>query len=67
MNFSHSGCTLAWKKPKDTGGLDIDHYEIEKYDVETGRWVRCGKSKGTEFEVTGLTPGHKYKFRVVAG
>jgi len=60
------GCSIKWAKPKDDGGCPIDHYEIEKYDVETGRWTRCGKSKGTDFEVSGLTPGKKYKFKVVA-
>lgn len=71
----------------------MEHYEIERMDLETGRWVRVGKAKGTDYEVTGyggssksskikklnklefqnwfslcsLTPGHKYKFRVIAG
>ena len=78
---------MAWKKPKDDGGCEIDRtfhlnkgsfkldfknlfyyfldYEVEQYDVETGKWRRVGKSKGTEFEVTGLTKGKKYKFRRV--
>ncbi len=62
------GCTLEWKPPEDDGGTPIECYEIEKFDVETGRWVRCGKTKGkeTKFEVDGLTKGKKYKFRVKA-
>jgi len=65
-NIHAEGCTLSWKKPKDDGGCPIEHYDVEKFDVETGRWMRVGKAKGTDFEVTGLTPGKKYKFRVVA-
>lgn len=60
------GCKLKWNKPKDDGGLPIKQYEIEKLDKETGRWTRCGKTDKPEFEVTGLTPGKEYLFRVVA-
>lgn len=61
------GCKLSWKKPKDDGGLPIKGYEVEKLDVkEGGKWVRCGKTDKTDMEVTGLTPGKEYLFRVVA-
>lgn len=60
------GCKLKWKKPKDDGGVPIDHYEVEKFDKETGRWVRVGKTNKPEMEVTGLTAGHEYEFRVTA-
>ena len=37
-------------------------------DEATGRWVPAGETDGpvTNLEVDGLTPGHKYKFRVKA-
>lgn len=61
---------VAWKKPEDDGGLPIKEYEIEKMDTATGKWVRVGRVPGDkpnlEFEVTGLTPGSEYKFRVTA-
>ncbi|OTF74282.1 hypothetical protein BLA29_005203, partial [Euroglyphus maynei] len=62
------GCKLKWKKPKDDGGVPIDHYQVEKMDKETGRWIRVGKASANnpEIEVTGLTAGHEYQFRVVA-
>ncbi|GBN65977.1 Twitchin, partial [Araneus ventricosus] len=60
------GCKLKWNKPKDDGGLPIKQYEIEKLDKDTGRWTRCGKTDEPEFDVTGLTPGKEYLFRVVA-
>lgn len=61
---------LKWKKPEDDGGSPIKEYEIEKMDLATGKWVRVGRSPGDqvppEFNVTGLTPGAEYKFRVSA-
>lgn len=37
-------------------------------DEATGRWVTAGETDGpqTNLAVDGLTPGHKYKFRVRA-
>jgi predicted phage tail protein len=57
---------LAWEKPEDDGGEPIDHYVVERMDVETGRWVPVTTTKGTEAEVPGLTEGHQYQFRVRA-
>lgn len=61
---------LKWKKPEDDGGSPIKEYEIEKMDLATGKWVRVGRVPGDkvppEFDVTGLTPGSEYKFRVTA-
>lgn len=69
------GCKLKWKKPEDDGGVLIKEYEVEKMDTATGKWVRVGRLPANsgpgagnepEFEVTGLTPGTEYKFRVTA-
>jgi hypothetical protein len=62
------GCKLAWKPPKDDGGLPISGYAIEKMDVTTGRWVPAGHvdPSKTEHEITDLEPGKKYQFRVAA-
>lgn len=63
---------VSWKKPLDDGGSPIHEYEIEKLDVGTGKWVRVGRVPGDKpgdklsFDVTGLTPGSEYKFRVTA-
>lgn len=65
-DVNKNGCHLAWMKPKDDGGEPIDHYLIEKQDPDTGAWVPVGKSHGTDFDITGLTPGKSYKFRVKA-
>ncbi|XP_047102318.1 twitchin isoform X3 [Schistocerca piceifrons] len=60
------GCKLKWKRPKDDGGTPIEYYQVEKMDPETGCWVPCGRSNEPAMEVTGLTPGKEYKFRVAA-
>ena len=60
-------CRLSWKPPKDDGGVEVDHYEVEAMDTSTGEWVEVGKVKGdTQFGVTGLKAKRKYKFRVKA-
>lgn len=60
------GCKLKWDKPDDDGGEPVDHYVIERMDVDTGRWVPCATSKTPEAEVTGLNEGKDYLFRVKA-
>ncbi|CAJ0587388.1 unnamed protein product, partial [Mesorhabditis spiculigera] len=65
-NVTKNSCELDWKPPEDDGGADISHYQIEKQDQATGRWVPCGESQDTHFKVNDLTPGHEYKFRVKA-
>lgn len=60
------GATLRWNPPEDDGGVPLDHYVLEKQDVETGRWVPVGRSKDPHIKVDNLTPGQEYKFRVAA-
>ena len=60
-------CRLKWKPPKDDGGSPVDHYIVEKMDEARGSWAEVGKvTDDTQCGVPGLTPGHKYKFRVKA-
>ena len=61
-----NGCKIKWNPPKDDGGTPIDHFEVEKFDPETGIWMPAGRSDKPEIEVNNLTPGHEYKFRVKA-
>lgn len=60
------GVHLKWDKPEDDGGEPIDHYVIERMDTDTGRWVPVCTSKLPEADVTGLTEGKDYHFRVKA-
>ena len=61
-----NGCKIKWNPPKDDGGTPIDHFEVEKFDPETGIWMPAGRSDKPEIEINNLTPGHEYKFRVKA-
>lgn len=70
-NVHATGCKLAWKKPEDDGGCPIKEYEVEKLDTATGKWTRVGRvpagdKANPELDITGLTPGQEYKFRVRA-
>lgn len=60
------GCKLKWEKPEDDGGAPIEHYLIERMDVDMGRWVPCATSKVPECDVAGLNEGKDYQFRVKA-
>lgn len=60
------GASLKWNPPLDDGGVPIDHYAVEKMDLDTGRWVPAGRSKEPHLKVDNLTPGQEYKFRVSA-
>lgn len=61
-----SGCHLAWSSPKDDGGSPIDYYDISQYDVEQGKWMKCGRTPTCEFDVKTLLKDHQYLFKVVA-
>jgi hypothetical protein len=61
-----NGCKLAWKPPKDDGGLPIDGYIVEKLDTDTGIWSPVGTTPNTSIDVGDLEPGKEYEFRVRA-
>ncbi len=44
--------TLSWKQPLDDGGCPIEHYDVEKMDEATGRWVPCGRVDGKDNKMT---------------
>lgn len=60
------GCKLKWEAPEDDGGLPVEGYVVERMDLETGRWVPVCETKTPEADVTGLTEGKDYHFRVRA-
>lgn len=60
------GASLKWNPPLDDGGVPVDHYVVEKQDLNTGRWVPAGRSKDPHIKIDNLTPGQEYKFRVAA-
>ena len=61
-----NGCKLKWKPPKDDGGLPIEHYVVEKFDVDTGIWSPVGTTPTCDIKCDDLEPGKEYEFRVRA-
>jgi hypothetical protein len=51
-DVNKTGCTLDWKPPEDNGGAPVSHYQVEKLDLATGRWVPCGQSPDTSFQAS---------------
>lgn len=60
------GCHLKWKRPSDDGGTPIEYFQIDKLEPETGCWIPSCRSTEPQVDVTGLSPGNEYKFRVSA-
>lgn len=63
-DVTKNGLKLAWAPPEDDGGKPVTGYVVEKLDK--GRWVQVGRTKDTDFDVTGLQEGKEYSFRVRA-
>lgn len=65
-DVTKNSLTLAWRPPKDDGGSEITHYNVEKLDTDNMRWVPVGEAVGTSMRVDHLSEGHDYNFRVRA-
>lgn len=60
-------CKLAWKQPKDDGGMPIKHYVIERQALSArGGWQEIGTTEACNFNCTDLEYKKEYKFRVRA-
>lgn len=59
---------MTWRRPTEDGGSGIIGYSIEKKEKKAMRWIRASKKSIAElsYEVTGLTEGMEYEFRVLA-
>merc|ERR1719369_851141 len=57
---------LTWEIPAWDGGANINNYVIEKRELPMESWVKCGGTRLTTAQIKGLSPGHKYEFRVYA-
>ena len=44
----------------------MTNYVIERREHPMSTWIRCGNTRFTVHESTGLTPGQTYSFRVIA-
>ena len=59
---------VRWKAPKDTGGVPITAYHLERRDKKYYTWIKVEKTKPnvTSFCVQNLLEGSEYFFRVFA-
>merc|ERR1719431_1752602 len=59
-------CVLSWQVPIWDGGANINSYIVEKRELPMESWVKCCTTRLTMAQITGLSPGHKYEFRISA-
>lgn len=67
-NITNSSVSLSWDKPEYDGGAKITGYIVERKELPDSCWLKCNFTnlQDTFFEVTGLTEGEQYDFRVIA-
>ncbi|VDL60884.1 unnamed protein product, partial [Hymenolepis diminuta] len=60
-------CTLSWKPPTDNGGSPITNYVVEKREGNSPEWTTVSAFvRLPTCDVSDLTPGKQYRFRVRA-
>ncbi|TDH09373.1 hypothetical protein EPR50_G00085990 [Perca flavescens] len=67
-NITNSSVSLSWDKPEYDGGAKITGYIVERIELPNSCWLKCNFTNllDTFLEVTGLTEGEQYEFRVIA-
>uniref|UniRef100_A0AAR2J9Q2 Myomesin 2a n=1 Tax=Pygocentrus nattereri TaxID=42514 RepID=A0AAR2J9Q2_PYGNA len=69
LSCDGSSMTLAWKRPKNTGGTRITSYYVDKREAGSLNWKEVSHSPATSrvYKVENLTAGVFYEFKVQAG
>lgn len=69
VDTTNSSITVAWGKPLNDGGCEIQGYIVEICKAEEEEWVMCTPPTGlrvNKFEITKLTEQHEYKIQICA-
>ncbi|XP_051957464.1 myomesin-2 isoform X3 [Xyrauchen texanus] len=68
LNCNGSSMTLAWKRPKHTGGTKITSYYLDKREAGSLNWKEVSPSPAIHriFTVENLTGGVFYEFKIQA-
>ncbi|KAL8565325.1 hypothetical protein ACOMHN_029021 [Nucella lapillus] len=65
-NIRDNSVVLSWKPPLNDGGSFITAYVVEKREVPSNNWLRVASTRFAFHNITGLSPGKEYQFRVSA-
>lgn len=67
-NITNDSVCLSWDRPEYDGGARITGYIVERKELPDSCWLKCNFTNllDTALEVTGLTEGEQYDFRVFA-
>uniref|UniRef100_A0A8D2NIV2 Titin n=1 Tax=Zonotrichia albicollis TaxID=44394 RepID=A0A8D2NIV2_ZONAL len=65
-DVTQRSASLTWEKPEHDGGSRILGYLVEMLPKGTEKWSVVSETKTCNAEVSGLSPGQEYQFRVIA-
>lgn len=67
-SITNNSISLSWDKPEYDGGAKITGYIVERKEIANSCWLKCNFTNllDTFLDVTGLTEGEQYDFRVIA-
>lgn len=67
-NVTKDAMTVSWKEPTDDGKSTILGYMLEKKETKEMNWGKMNRKPLLErtFDVTGLSEGVEYEFRIIA-